>query len=321
MNIIEVKSNWKSSDLRIEFMIGNLCNYSCWYCFPGSFEGTHRFPDYDLIVKNLLHLVNRYKAKGKKRIFLHIIGGEPTLWPKLGEFAELFSKEGCLISISTNASRTIRWWEEYAKFFDKVIISFHHERVDVDHNIQVGDILYRNGAIVNANVLMDPNAWDKCVSIIEKIKKSKHKWTILAAEVLHSKILYNKEQKEYLKDYIKRKPNLLNYLRRNKHARVEIKVVLEDHSVKKVQNNWITLNKLNHFKGWSCSLGQDSLFITKEGNVTGTCNENLYGLDFSYNIYDPEFEKKFDPELNPVICSKDDCWCQAEVILNKVKND
>ena len=321
MNIIEVKSNWKDSDLRIEFMMGNLCNYSCWYCFPGSFEGTHRFPEFDLIVQNLMHLVQHYKASGKKRIFLHIIGGEPTLWPKLGEFAEIFSNAGCLISISTNASRTIRWWEENAKFFDKVVVSYHHERVDIEHNMKVCDILYRNGAIVNANVLMDPGAWDKCVAMVEKLKTSEFRWSILAAEVLHPTIQYTDEQKEYLKGYTKRMPNLWHYFRKNKHARVAIKVVMEDGSTKKVNNNWITLNKLNSFKGWSCNLGQDSLFITKEGNVTGTCNENLYGLDFRYNIYDPDFTDKFNPVIKPVNCSKELCLCQAEVNLRKKIND
>ena len=53
MKIIEVKQRWPKDVLRIEIMLGNTCNYKCWYCFPGSNEGTHGWPEYDQFVKNL----------------------------------------------------------------------------------------------------------------------------------------------------------------------------------------------------------------------------------------------------------------------------
>ena len=80
--------------LRLEFMIGNTCNYSCWYCFEGSHEGTHRWTnDLDQLVANFVHLFDRYKAIGKRKLELHIVGGEPTLWPQLGEFVEEIRKQ------------------------------------------------------------------------------------------------------------------------------------------------------------------------------------------------------------------------------------
>ena len=319
MELIRVNSSWKDSDLRIEFMLGNLCNFKCWYCFPGSNEGTHRFPDFDLTVKNLLHIVWHYRKHGKKRVFLHIIGGEPTLWPKLGEFAEIFSKEGCYISISTNGSRTLRWWKEYGKYFSKVILSCHHQEMNLEHNIAVGDILYESGCIVDASVLMDPFAWDKCVSIVNGLRKSRRRWAIIASEVMHSTIYYTKEQKKYIEGHLKRIPNLWYFFRYNKHPMENISVTFADGRTKRIKPNWIRLSKLNHFKGWQCNVGVDSFFIDKLGNIVGACSERLYGESTSYNFYDTDFEKKFNPTIKPVICSLDTCVCQPEINLRKHK--
>lgn len=41
-NLIQVKSDAKRDHLRIEYMIGNYCNYKCWYCGPHANGGTHR---------------------------------------------------------------------------------------------------------------------------------------------------------------------------------------------------------------------------------------------------------------------------------------
>jgi organic radical activating enzyme len=319
MELIRVKSSWKRTDLRIEFVLGNLCNWKCWYCFPGSNEGTHRFPDFDLTVQNLLHLIRHYKQNGKKRFFLHIIGGEPTLWPKLGEFAEIFSKEGCVISISTNGSRTLRWWREYGKYFSKVILSCHHEQMDLKHNIEVADILYESNCIVDASVLMDPTAWDKCIGIVQGLRNSKHRWPIVANEVFHETLNYNPAQKKYLNGFIKRIPNLWYYFKNNKHPSDNTTAIFSNGNRKFVKPNWIILQKLNNFKDWVCNLGVDSLAISKTGELTGSCNETLYNIDTRYNLYQLDFVEKFNPEIKPVVCTKESCWCQPEANLRKYK--
>ena len=51
--IIKIDSNIDTDILRIELFFSNLCNYKCWYCFPGCNEGTHKWPDLELVTKNL----------------------------------------------------------------------------------------------------------------------------------------------------------------------------------------------------------------------------------------------------------------------------
>lgn len=61
-----VENNQPSNVLRIEYMLGNVCNQKCSYCFPGSNEGDSPCApkardkiDYDL-------LMNKYAIRANK---------------------------------------------------------------------------------------------------------------------------------------------------------------------------------------------------------------------------------------------------------------
>jgi len=45
MNLIKINNNWDKKSLGIALSIGNICNYKCWYCFPGANEGDKKWPD------------------------------------------------------------------------------------------------------------------------------------------------------------------------------------------------------------------------------------------------------------------------------------
>ncbi len=42
--IIKIENNHDPKKIRVEWAIGNTCNYSCNYCFPGSHEGDIPWP-------------------------------------------------------------------------------------------------------------------------------------------------------------------------------------------------------------------------------------------------------------------------------------
>lgn len=322
--LIKIHSNQQEDSLRIELFLSNICNYKCWYCFPGSNEGTHGWPDLELIKKNLSHLIEHYKKNiGKKNFYLHVIGGEPTVWKDFGEFTKYFKEQfDCLISISTNGSRTIRWWEEYGHYNDVVMLSCHHERVDVQHIIAVADLLTSKKVVVDANVLMDPRDWNKCVNIVDQLKHSQRKWSINVLEIYHDTIHYNLEQKKYISHCNKRKPSLIEYFFSKKRRRFEKfnrspTLFFDDNSRKKVPINYISLKEQNHFSGWLCHVGVDTLQVDKDGRIRGACDENLYNLDCKYNILDETFVEKFSPKILPTICHKETCYCQPEINTTK----
>lgn len=304
--------------LRIEYMIGNTCNHKCWYCFKGSNEGDFRWTDdFDTIVNNFFHLLDHYKTIGKDRFEIHIVGGEPTLWPDLGKFIKRIKENyNVWASISTNGSRTLRWWEQYAEYFDDVMISVHHEYADIEHLKNVADTVYKKGPVVNTMILMDPKAWDNCINIISQLQKSKYRWFINAMEVMHPTISYTPEQLKFINNSIKRFPNPFWLVKKLKKLKRKPKVVFNNGKTKSVNRNWIGLNKQNNFKGWMCNIGVDNLYIDKDGRITGACRTTLFE---NYNINDTNFVEKFNPIIKPKICDMNFCGCQPEQLLNKIK--
>lgn len=319
MKIVKIESNLPNDLLRIELVLSDVCNYTCWYCFPGSNAAEVPWPKLADIVDSLSHIIEYYRDNAGKKLFqFHITGGEPTVWKDFGKFAKYFkSKYNCLISLASNGSRTVRWWEQYGHYFDHVILSCHPERVDPEHINTIGDLLYDKGVWANAIVLMDPNRWDVCLDIVERLKKSKKRWPITAVEVFHDSINYTAEQLAYIEKSNKRFPDPFYYFFKKKTIYKEATVYYDDGTKKKVPHNWIALNKLHHFDGWDCNIGVDTFFISKHGNLQGACSNTLYNLDYKFNIYDPEFKEKFKPEIRSTTCRQSICPCIPEINATK----
>lgn len=316
--LIKVQSALPDDLMRIEIFPGDTCNYKCRYCLPVFHEGTAPWPDLDTFTDRLSHVMDYYMKHGKKRFQFQIIGGEPTLWRDCGEFAKFFKdRYDVTIVMASNGSRTLRWWQEYGKQFDHIIMSCHHERMDVNHTIQVCDSLYENDVWVNAMVLMDSLYWDKCVGIIESLKNSKHTWSISSSQVIHDTVKYTPEQLEFLKSNNKRLPDARYYYEVKKTLNEDPTVYFDDGSSKTVSHNWLDLNGYNNYYGWECNIGVDSIYIDKFGNIRGACNQVLFNRNTHYNLFDSDFKEKFNPNLEPSICTQTSCVCFPEQRLNK----
>lgn len=309
--------------LRIEYMPGNVCNYKCNYCFPGSNEGDKNWPDVEIVKTNLGHLLDHYRKQGKTKSHIYLIGGEVTLWKNVESLCSYLKENfNTTIELSTNGTRKADWWERNAKNFDHINVSVHREFCNIEHIIEVCDILYEKGVYVGADVLFDPQAFDQCISFVEQLKNSKHQWPILAKAV-HFKGVhrYNQEQLDYLSTMVKRYPPMDWYQEKIVRRPREVRIIHDTGEVTTVNDvNWVVKNKLNFFKGWSCNVGVDLIKIFPDGKITANCNQTLYGNNFDFNLYQEDFVEKFNPELRPVICSKPICVCSEEMNCNKKRN-
>jgi organic radical activating enzyme len=317
--IKQIRNSQDPSMIRIEYMPGNLCNHRCHYCFPGSNEGDMPWPDLDLVKKNFTHLLKHYESQGKTKSNLFLVGGEPTLWPGITDFCNhLKNNFDIVIEISTNGTRKIAWWKENAKCFDIVSVSVHREYANIQHLIEVCDTLYEQEIFVNANVMIDSDAWDTCVANVEAMKTSKHAWPILA-KIIHydGNHRYTEEQLSYFENGVKRYPDKKWYESTFKKPRTEIEITRDDDTTFKVaSDSYIIRNKLNYFKGWHCNLGVDIIKIFADGRITGNCQQIIYD---DFNLYNEDFVERFHPSLEPVICTKNACICTGESFCNKVK--
>ncbi len=320
MKLVRVENGWNKQVLGIDLSLGNVCNYKCWYCFPGANEGDHKFPDYETFKNNITHLLNHYKNNGKEIFDISYVGGEPTHWPKLIEFTKYLKENfNCLISMTTNGSKKMEYWEKIAPYFDRIHMSCHHQYVDVEKFRDVCDYLYTQNVVISVSAMMDPNSWDKCIDLVEQLKKSKKRWTIRYVELLGHNISYTDEQLKILNKHRARGPNLFWFWRNNKYYKSKVVVTSDTGKRIRLKDNGILLNRWNSFYGWECSLGVDWLHIGTTGHVSGTCGELLYNDTKIYNLRDKDFTTQFNPMICSTTCKQLTCNCMAETNMPKNK--
>lgn len=331
MNLIKIK-NLTENHLHITYNLTSTCNYKCSYCWPEAHDGKNRFPEYEVIVKNFDHLLNFYKSKiGKTDIKISLAGGEPTFWPMLGEFAQhLHLTHNCRLCLNTNGSRTIRWWKTYARYFDDIQISVHNEFVDTGHIINVLDEIYSHGDImVAAQVMMDPNNWNKSFENLDILVNHPTEWLVKArvlTDPLNYEILnYTNEQLKILEKNVKKRPpddyvNLMLSLGRiSEDDNTNGTMTFSDGTEYPLNKFEILKNKWNQFSGWSCDIGSERLGIMFDGTIQGNCGVVI--SDNKLNINSKNFIEQFESSTlySSVICNRKFCDCQADIRVSKYR--
>jgi MoaA/NifB/PqqE/SkfB family radical SAM enzyme len=317
MKIIKIVSTQKSNILAIRWNPNNVCNYHCEYCWPGSNSGTMKFPDVDVAIKNISFLLDYYKEHTNKTKFdLTLLGGEPTHWPHFIKFVKYFKENyNCIITLKTNGSKQLNWWEQAAPYLDDVGISIHHEFVDIEHARNLADFLYTKRVSVSTQVMMDPFVWDKCIQNMEYLKGSQYKWPIRFSELIDVNITYTAEQRTMIDSVRVRGNNWLRFLLNNRSHRTKTTVVYENGTTKSVPENHLLVTRQNVFTGWECNLGVDWVCISADGALIGFCPNTIY--DQQYNVYDNNFKEIFSPEIKPVKCEQSECVCVFDTFMPK----
>jgi hypothetical protein len=325
---IRVISTQDRDLLQVRFFPTDICNFQCSYCFLDSGNiNKYRYPkNINTIIKNFRILFDQYSKKlNKTRFHLVIIGGgEPTLWPHVTQFCkELKEKHNVYITICSNGSRSLRWWNKNSMYVDDVILSCHNEEVDIDHYIRVGDFLFSSGIKVTGSMLMDPKNWNKCISFIERMKESRYPWFIEAKAVVDPFTgdidSYTNDQLAYLKVGIKRLPNSEWILKRLNDVRIHESIILfNDGSAVPAKPHDIIVNKWNNFQGWNCNVAIETLLIKTDGFIIGSCQEPIF-IDKKFNIFSETFDQDFslDVGVRSIICPRNNCSCQPDTHVTK----
>lgn len=328
--IIRIISTQESNVLDIRFWPTDICNYDCSYCFPESKDGIYRYPkNIDTIIKNFRLLFDVYNEKfGKDTFLINLVGGgEPTMWPHFEQFCkEIKEKHNVKLQVTTNASRTLRWWQENSRYLDRAVLSCHHEFVDIDHFIAVADLLYDVGININSLMLMDAKAWDKCVSLVDRMLDSSRPWCVEVKSVVdspgHDINSYNEDQLKYVKNSLKRIPPSDWILPRLDILSVHKSVaIFNDDTATACRPETHINNKWNYFYGWKCNVSLENLVISYDGSVKGSCQESLF-RDCNLNIFSESFQEEFDKtsfQLAPISCPRVSCGCQPDTHITKTK--
>ena len=288
----------------ITWEMTNYCNYNCSYCTPELNGGSIPLPkSFDHIIK----LVKDFRQD--KNLIFDIMGGEPTLWPKFKEFCFALkntSDAETHIVFSTNASRTLRWWQQFDAPVSNLGLSFHPEEASVEHFIDViKEMQHKNN--VTVYIMCPPKNNEKSKKLLKEIIKNKFRVRALLKLVMD----WGSGGKGLVAGYDDATLKLIadsNY----KHPDCDLEPI--DHTLYYNDNpigvRQIINKNLNQFKGWSCKLGSDNLYVKANGNIQGSAcgihGSVLGNLDSGYEL-----------KTNPVICTREFCGCAADIEIEK----
>lgn len=310
-------------NMYIDWQLSDVCNFKCAYCNEDSMGGRHGWPS----IESAKYLVNEIvKHSDHEYRTYNLLGGEPTLWKYFGTLVEYINEvdQENIIQILTNGSRTIRWWEKYARYLDKVVISVHIKSmtVDLEHIQRVVETCQKHTS-VSIQLLMDITCFDRCTEAFDyflthlpgvKISAKKGETFLGSRQWMP----YSPEQLAWMERSLERteknsqlKSNIQRVNEKSKRKRV-IRARHADGSVSITSNKELIHTDQNHFEGWQCNIGIDMISIKHNGEVypSSACfKETPLG---NYRKLEP-----IEWPTEPYVCKYAGCFCGADIEIEK----
>lgn len=280
----------------VTWEISNKCNYSCWYCPEYLHSGTSGWPNFSTSVDFFNDLSTKHS-----KIHLDLIGGEPTIWPKFNEFVDSIS-DNIGIELTTNGSRSLKWWSRLSKKVKTVTISVHFNSADLDHIVSVCELL-KGKVNLTVMFLFDP----KFTSEIEYLNTilTEKDITHYAHYILPN---FGEELINYTEEEIKFS-NTVSHQAEENNQSFKPGGFFIDGEKKNIQKDIIVSQKSN-FNGWACRAGNKRLHIGFDGIVyAGSCR--------SYNLGNINQANDIKLVEDYVICNRSSCTCVDDVRVEK----
>lgn len=312
--IIQIRQ--RTSLLHLTWVLNNICTNHCDYCPPNLHMGKNHHYEWAHAKSFIERLMNRFE-----KIHCAISGGEPTLSPFFEEMIKLFHSKGHYVGITSNAARSVRFWEENSKYLNYICFSYHPSFEDSKFLEKA--IMASKYTKVIVRVMMDSRHWDNSIDMYNKcldipsigVEPVRILTEMSGAEGVGNS--YTPEQIKWL-ETAKYKYDIVPVIPSENPSWIQSEYSSEyyydDGTVTKIGNSTELKNKnLTDFSGWVCNAGLESLFVHYDGVVRrANCWEGgpLFHID--------DHSKHSLPE-NAVICFQNTCHCGTDINLTKVK--
>ena len=138
-----------NNPVNIQWSMGNTCNFSCDYCPTILHDGTNPWMSKEVYLKTIEKVCDYYKEhtyihNGEEKVrAMHweLIGGEVTTIPDFEEILQKLYDYKANVTVYSNGSRTVRWWEEARNYLQGVVLTYHPLTMDKQHFKDVVDVL------------------------------------------------------------------------------------------------------------------------------------------------------------------------------------
>lgn len=291
----------------VNWCLGNTCNYRCSYCPDILHSGSVNWVSYDKAIGFCEKLIRHYRSLGQQPEFL-FTGGEPTMYPAFVKLLTWLKERGFAISIISNGSRTVGWWEKNVHLLDTVILTYHSEYADNEHFTAVVRLL---GARIplHINFTMLPANFSGILEFENLLHQQGGVFTTTLKPLL---VNFGSQLYDYTPEQLK----ILQISERSgqnttRTGRSEMKKILQDRSETLITAADLILRDENHWKGWKCYAGVELVYIDFNGDVyRGTCKQG----GRITNIYE---EEDFSFPSSFVTCGKSTCHCLSDITTSK----
>lgn len=284
----------------VTLFMHNYCNFSCSYCSPVHNNKSNRWPDDPA---PFIDFLAKVRARNQYT-YVEFMGGEPTIWPQFRDFVSAVSDQNTYIEFSTNASRSLRYWDSFAAGPMYIMMSWHHEQCDDDHFIEVAKILQHKVSCGVALMVVPEN--------FERARRLAGRLEGLNIEILPRFVReeigstvflgYTEEQRRWITNYryLKMKPHAMSWqLPVNLHLdgeRIRFPLILD--------------RGLHAFNGMKCQAGVRRFYVDLGGDIhrcsrrVGSTVGNIFG--------------EYDLPSDGVICDQDLCPCKWDALVEKI---
>lgn len=304
--LISVKSasarHATNKNIRVQWNMGNSCNYDCVYCPPILHDGSRPWLPLDIYIATIEKICNHYNNIGR-RVDFELIGGEVTVIPGFEQIMKTISAYNTTSTVFTNASRTIKWWSNAKHYIDSAVLTFHPLSQEKDHFINVINEI-KNDVHISINIagvggkVEELSRWAEYIRglFVDGNINTYHNISI-CVKTMYKKLLGANSKQETFWNYedseidvlkkpsIKTQENIKEYTQQNPDPKDWMTELLyDDGTVQYFQNHQILHENLNKFKGMKCELGYDSINISPTGDITGSwCGAVNFGNISSIN--------------------------------------
>jgi len=325
-----------SHTIRIQWSLGNSCNFSCEYCPSELHNGSYPWRP----IQEYIDAVDKFLpvfAEHKDHITIEFIGGEVTVMPGILELLSHIKTNYNNVTtfMFTNGSRTVRWWNEAKHLIDEIVYSYHIDSLDYNHMIEVveeiKDSIYCSFHL--AGVEGKVHECDRISYLIRDCFKqgsTQDYWnvninvkTMLVKELNNRNARMGQNFYDYTSDelFIMQKQSWLenpdapppdpNAPPPPKPHPSDWLITFEyDDKTLYYELDQIVNDKLNTFKGMKCSIGMEKFNIDMKGDVKSSwCGAKDYG-----NVYNDTFEM---PEPSGTVCPFDYCNNLSDIQISK----
>lgn len=295
--------NYPTDFITIVVNIIDNCNYNCQYCYNGRVR-THIKIDLNL----LSMLAQQIYALTHRKIAIELIGGEPTLHPKLVDFCkDTIGKEHIQsILIYTNFSQSIEYYQSLLSIGCILFVSWHGNVNDSEFIDKLMRIeAYKDHIYVS--VMFEHNNIKRSIDVYDRIKDH---FSLINMHLIDNSLCetYQTYDSKYLVEF-------------NKRTNKDFKntIIYSDGTTSFLTDtDFYMQDRRYSFKNWLCNAGKDYFYIHFDGSIYNCTNEFYDKKKPTMSLYCADILNKI--EFKPHICRSNRCSCGQGIVKYNIFN-